>query len=65
VGLNVPRVTRDGLLLAAGLVLLTYEAIGFDGPPRVPLLVIYAGMLGLPAVLRIDEARRRNGNGGG
>lgn len=60
---RLPKFTRDGTLLGAGLVLLIYEAVGYSGPPRVSLLVIYGGMMGLPAVLRVDEFRRKNGNG--
>lgn len=59
------KITRDLVLFVAGLGLLFNEAIIRQGDPRESLLLIYAGMLGLPAILRADEMRRKiNGNGG-
>ena len=53
------KITRDLVLLVAGLVLLIFEAVIRSQPPRESLLVLYAGMMGLPAVLRYDENRRK------
>jgi hypothetical protein len=51
------------VLFAVGLALIVNEAILRDGPERPGLLVLYAGMVGLPAVIRAEKAARREGNG--
>jgi hypothetical protein len=48
---------RDTLLFLTGLALIINEAVLRDGTERPTLLVLYAGMVGLPAFLRIDERR--------
>lgn len=48
---------RDGLLFLTGLALIVNEAVIRDGPERPTLLLLYAGMVGLPAVLRADDRR--------
>lgn len=53
------KITRDVVLLAAGLGLTINEALR-AGPERPSLLVLYAGMMGLPAVMRFDELRRKD-----
>lgn len=52
------KITRDLILFAVGLGLTVNEAIFHGGPERPSLLVLYAGMMGLPAVMRFDELRR-------
>ena len=51
---------RDTTLFLAGLGLIVHEAVLRSGPERPSLLVLYAGMIGLPALLRADE-KRSNG----
>lgn len=53
------KITRDVILFAVGLALTIHE--GLKDPPHDPsLLVLYAGMMGLPAIFRFDEIRRRD-----
>ena len=47
-------VTRDSVLFVTGLVLIIMEAFR-NGAERPTLLLLYAGMVGLPAFLRKDE----------
>lgn len=51
----IPAAWRDTVLFLTGLSLTIYEAVFHDGPERWGLLVLYAGMMGLPLVLRGDE----------
>lgn len=46
---------RDLGCLVVGLALIIYEAVFYDGSPRPQLLLLYTGMVGLPAFLRTDE----------
>lgn len=46
---------RDVTLFVTGLGLIIYEAVLRDGPERPTLLVLYAGLVGLPSFLRRDE----------
>ena len=46
---------RDTILFMVGLGLIIYEAVARTGPERWGLLVLYAGMVGLPLVLHGDE----------
>lgn len=55
-------VTRDTVLFTTGLALIVNEAVLRSGPERPTLLVLYAGMVGLPAVLRADDRRRTTGS---
>lgn len=55
-------VTRDLVLFTVGVLLIINEAVVRSEPPRESLVVLYAGMVGLPAILRSDWLRRRNGN---
>jgi hypothetical protein len=48
---------RDTVLFLTGIALIINEAVIRSGPERPTLLVLYAGMVGLPAFLRIDERR--------
>lgn len=56
---------RDVCLFVVATALLVYEAVGRDGEPRWALLVVYAGILGVPLVLpRTLGGRERNGREG-
>lgn len=46
---------RDISCLVTGLILIFYEAVVYEGSPRPQLLLLYTGMIGLPAFLRTDE----------
>jgi len=48
---------RDSLLFLTGLSLIVYEAVIRVGPERPTFLLLYGGMVGLPAFLRADEKR--------
>lgn len=52
-----PAGWRDGALFITGLALIVYEAVIRMGPERPTLLLLYGGMVGLPAFLRTDEKR--------
>lgn len=52
--LRWPRVTRDTALFLTGLGLTIREAF-FEDAERPYLLMIFAGMMGLPVFLRRDE----------
>lgn len=60
--MTLPRPTatgwRDGMLFLVGLGLIIHEAVLRTGPERPTLLLLYAGMVGLPAFLRADEKRQ-------
>lgn len=57
---NLPKITRDLVLFTAGLFLTIHEAVLRSGPERPALLAMYAGMMGLPAILQADAKRREN-----
>jgi len=50
------RPQRKDILFVAGLIGIAYEA--YSGSERATLLLLYAAMIGLPLVLRADEARQ-------
>ena len=52
---------RDIAIVVTALVLIIFEAVFRAGPERPTLLLLYTGMLGLPAFLRADQ-RRSNGH---
>jgi hypothetical protein len=54
---------RDAVLFLAGLVGVGHETL-VAASERPTLLLLFAAMMGLPAFLRTDESRKRNGNGG-
>lgn len=54
------RVTRDGVLFAAGLAGVAYETL-HSGGDRPTLLLLFAAMMGLPAFLQKDDKRTENG----
>lgn len=53
-----PKITRDSVLFVFGLGGIVNEAIVRSEPTRPELLVLFAGMVGLPVALRRDEGRR-------
>ena len=53
---RLPRLTRDALLFGTGLALTIHEAVLRNGEPRMQLLILYAGMMGLVPVFRADSA---------
>lgn len=53
------RLTRDGLLFVVGLAGIIHEML-FSTTQRSDLLVLFAAMVGLPAFLRTDEARKKS-----
>lgn len=54
------RITRDGTLFVAGLAGVAYETL-YTGGDRPTLLLLFAAMMGLPAFLQRDEAKRVGG----
>lgn len=54
------KVTRDNVLLVCGLVGIAFEAL--NGLERPSLLLLYAGMIGLPRVLNKDEKNQARRN---
>jgi hypothetical protein len=48
------RLTRDSVLFTLGLVGIAYETLAHQAE-RPTLLLLFAGMIGLPAFLRGDE----------
>jgi hypothetical protein len=48
---------RDTVLFLTGIGLIINEAVLRSGPERPSLLILYGGMVGLPAILRVDEKR--------
>ena len=56
---------RDILLCVVAVILTIHEAVFHTGPVRVEFLTIYAGMMGIPFVLKADQRRRSKNNGDG
>lgn len=52
-----PRLSRDSVLFTTGVLLTVREAVWEQGPERPSLLLLFAGMMGLPPLLRYAEAR--------
>jgi hypothetical protein len=52
-----PAGWRDALLFLTGLGLLIHELVIRTGPERPTVLLLLAGILGVPAFLRADEKR--------
>lgn len=57
------RITRDLVLFTAGLAGIAWETI-FEDVDRPVLLLLFGAMVGLPAFLRVDEARAKGQDGG-
>lgn len=56
---RVPKwLTRDFVLFVAGLSGITYETV-WDKTDRPTLLVLFGAMVGLPALLHVDESRAK------
>lgn len=55
---------RDALLLLGGMGGVYHETVFNDGQ-RPALLAVYVSMMGLTALLRLDERRWTRGNGNG
>jgi hypothetical protein len=51
------KITRDGILFFAGLLGAVHETL-FANADRPALLVLFGGMMGLPAFLRADESKK-------
>lgn len=47
----------------AGMIGIALEEARVFGPPSETLLLLFAAMVGLPLVLRIDEAKRSSSDG--
>lgn len=58
------RITRDVVLFAGGLAGVAHETF-FATVDRPYLLLLFAGMMGLPVVIGADEWRSRRGTNGG
>lgn len=54
------KISRDGVLFAAGLLGVLHETV-LSTEDRPTLLLLFAAMMGLPAFLRADEARKNGG----
>jgi hypothetical protein len=52
------RISRDGALFLTGLAGIVYETVIHTGPARGELILAFLAMTGVPAFLRLDEARR-------
>lgn len=52
---RIPPIGRDTILFTAGLLGVLHETL-FAATERPTLLILFAGMMGLPAFLRRDEA---------
>lgn len=59
------RIPRDTILLLAGIGLTVNEALFREGPERPYLYILFAGMMGLPFVLGVDEGKKMIGGGRG
>lgn len=55
--LVISAAVQRTVLFIAGLTLLVHEAVGRTAEARWPLLVVYAGMMGVPLALRADDLR--------
>lgn len=53
------KFSRDSVLFAAGLLGVLHETV-FSEQDRPTLLLLFAAMMGLPAFLRADEARKNS-----
>ena len=55
--LVISAAVQRTVLFVAGLALLVHEAVARSADARWPLLVVYAGMMGVPLALKADEQR--------
>lgn len=56
------NLSKEWILFFAGLLLLVYEAVLYPGPPRGELILIYAGMMGVPFVRKADAQMKKKGD---
>jgi hypothetical protein len=56
-----PRRLRSTVLFVVGIVGIIYEVV-FDKLERPTVLILLAAMVGLPALLSVDERRRNGGD---
>ncbi len=56
---HLPKISRDTVLFAVGLLGVLHETLVATAE-RPTLLILFAGMMGLPAFLRADEARKKD-----
>ncbi len=54
---SIPRISRDTILFASGLMGVAWETFG-QNAERPTLLLLFGAMIGLPVFLRADEARK-------
>lgn len=59
------RQLRDFVLFVGGLAGVIHETVISRGSERPALLVVFAGMMGLPYFIRFDEKSRGGGSGDG
>lgn len=59
---SLPKITRDTVLFTVGLVLTVNEAVWKDGTSDPGLVLLFAGMMGLPVVLWADQLRAKAGS---
>lgn len=57
------RQLRDFVLFVGGLAGVLHETLLSEGAERPYLLVVFAGMMGLPYFIRFDEKSRGGGSG--
>ena len=54
--LSKTKITRDSILFVFGIAGIAYETI-VSGIDRPTLLILFAGMIGLPQFLKADEKK--------
>jgi hypothetical protein len=57
------KVGRDTVLFLVGIGGIINEAFVRTGDPRTELLILFAGMCGLPAFFRVDEKGNKSKDG--
>ncbi len=53
---SIPKISRDTVLFASGLIGVAWETFG-ENAEKPTLLLLFGAMIGLPVFLRADEAR--------
>lgn len=54
------RLQRKDIFFVVGMIGIALEEARVFGAPSEALLLLFAGMIGLPFVIRADEARQEN-----
>lgn len=57
------KIGRDSILFLVGIGGIINEAFIRTGDPRTELLILFAGMCGLPAFFRVDEKGNNSKDG--